>query len=283
MVFKLVILDFDGTFSDAEAEAAPFVESFQRDVFDLLGRVAKTEDAQRDWQAEADKLRAEPTRYGWRIAGVVAAPAISDPYLRSAVIAQNLCDAAGVLRDEETRSAVLQALYSKNYPRTLTVPRPDAKRVLETLLAGDRSVYVVTNSRTDAVQAKIDRVAPKGLERLTVIGDAKKFVVDDVSRGEAFDTLQDLALPGLDERNVAIKRGPYYEVLERCWRESGASAAETLVCGDIFELDLALPLVLGAHVHLVHHADTPAYEVDYVSKHERGAVSRELAGVLARL
>lgn len=278
MATKLLILDFDGTFTDAFEEAKPFVAAFRADVFDLLGR-----EVPLAWDREEAEVLAHPTKYGWRNGGVITAPAGADPYLTVSAIAQNLCDLFGVLKNEATRSEVLQSLYKKNYPLTRSAPRPDAKRVLEDVLARDLAVAVVTNSRTDAVKGKIAELGLDGADDLTVIGDAKKFVIDAAPRDAAFDALQDMTLPGLDTRPVKIKRGHYYDVLRDLWERTGADAESTLVCGDIFELDLALPLALGAKTHLVYHDQTPTYEVSYLQAHERGGVSTHLAGVLDRL
>ena len=60
MAIELVILDFDGTFTDAYAEAKPYVEGFKLDLFDLLGR-----DASDAWQQAEEEIQANPTAYGW--------------------------------------------------------------------------------------------------------------------------------------------------------------------------------------------------------------------------
>src|SRR5690606_37232508 len=99
------------------------------------------------------------------------------------------------------------------------------KRVLEEVVARDLFVAVVTNSRTDAVTGKLAELHARGAEELRVIGDAKKFVIDDNPRDPTFDALLDLTLPGLDTRSVIIKRGHYYDVLRQLWRESEADAA----------------------------------------------------------
>jgi hypothetical protein len=49
-----------------------------------------------------------------------------------------------------------------------------------------------------------------------------------------------------------------------------------VVVGDIFELDLALPLALGARVGLATGARTPPYEVAFVENHPRGRVLTSL-------
>ena len=275
---RLVILDFDGTFTDAYAEAVPFVEGFKRDLFDLLGR-----DATDDWTRLESEVTAHPEKYGWMNGSHIAAPAGADPYLTSSCIAQNLFDELGMLKREAWRNEILQLLYQTNYALTTSVPRGDAREVLDELLDHDFKVVVVTNSRTDAVAAKIDTLDLEKRAALDVYGDAKKFVIDDASRGEPFDGLEDLAVPGLDSRKVSIKRGHYYDLLRKLWDETGASPEQTLVCGDIFELDLALPLALGCRAHLVFHGNTPSYEVAYLREHERASVSEELSGVLEQL
>jgi FMN phosphatase YigB (HAD superfamily) len=275
---RLLILDFDGTFTDAHAEAEPFLASFKADLYDLVGR-----DASSEWEKSAAELRRNPAEYGWRIGGRISAPAIADPYLSASAIAQCVMDEFGVLKNDETRSAILQTLYRKNYALTASVPRHDARTVLEDVLARDMTVMVITNSHTETVQKKVDGLALAGAERLRVIGDARKFVLDDDPRDPRFDALEELDLPGLDARNVITKRGHYYDLLSEIWAETNTAPESTLVCGDIFELDLALPLSLGCRVHLVHRSETPSYEISFVEAHELGSASAELSGVLAQL
>jgi FMN phosphatase YigB (HAD superfamily) len=277
MPFDCVILDFDGTFTDVEREAAPFVEIFQRDAFDIFGR-----DARVEWDEESQRLHDSPGAFGWRNGGVIMAPPNADPYIHSACVVQNLCNRFGVLSDEQLRVEVLQMLYRRAYPHTLAAPRPDAKQVLEDLLAREVALFVVTNSSTAAVTKKIAELEPKGGERLTVRGDAKKFVFADGARDARFDALDHMQLPGL-ERTTCLKRGYYYDTLTECWEASGTSPERTLVVGDIFELDLALPLALGCNVHLVHRNNVAQYEIDFVREHERCGAGTELSSLLARL
>jgi hypothetical protein len=65
--------------------------------------------------------------------------------------------------------------------------------------------------------------------------------------------------------------------------DSGAAADRTLVAGDIFELDLALPAVLGFPIHLVARPGTPTYERQAVTRHARGQVSEDLVSVARRV
>jgi hypothetical protein len=101
---------------------------------------------------------------------------------------------------------------------------------------------------------------------------ARKFEVDDAWDGVAAE----LALPGL-ARPVLLRRRAYHDILASVL--GGAPFSELVVVGDIFELDLAMPLALGARVALVASSRTPAYERAYVMAHPRAILIEDLAQV----
>ncbi|MEZ4368555.1 MAG: hypothetical protein R2939_20085 [Kofleriaceae bacterium] len=141
-------------------------------------------------------------------------------------------------------------------------------------LAGT-DTYVVTNSDTHAVAGKLrtlDGASPgAGWLAPRVRGDARKFDIDD-----DWDAVPaELLVPGL-ARPVLLRRRTYHAALSAVLADAGATFADLVVVGDIFELDLAMPLALGARVGLMAGPHTPAYERAYVEAHPRGKV---LAGV----
>jgi hypothetical protein len=279
MSTQCIVLDFDGTFTDVEIEGAPFVRAYQKAVSDLLGR-----DVSSEWAGHAAEIAADPGRYGWTHGGKIVAPGNADPYVRCTTVAQRIFDQAGLLQDGDTRTAVVQAFYQLCYRHTVNAFRSDARQTLEALLASDKPIWVVTNSRTDIVAEKLAELAPRGGERLRIIGDAQKYVVAEPQVGDPrFTGLPvEKRLPGL-ERPVFLRRGKYFDALAHIWSQTGAGPESTLVCGDIFELDLAMPIELGLGVHMVVGPST--------AEHERAAVSAigargsmgPLAGVLARV
>ncbi len=123
--------------------------------------------------------------------------------------------------------------------------------------------------------AALDRATP-GCAWLTsrVRGHARKFDVDDSWTGAPAE----LALPGL-ERPVLLRRREYHDILKTIIDAAGATFADLVVIGDIFELDLAMPLALGARVGLVVSQHTPAYERAYVTAHPRARVIEDLAEI----
>ncbi|MFX6288821.1 hypothetical protein ABTF70_18660, partial [Acinetobacter baumannii] len=81
-----------------------------------------------------------------------------------------------------------------------------------------------------------------------------------------------------------LRRGAYFEAIHRALAGDLAALSSTLFCGDVFEMDLAMPHALGARVHLVDRAapfSTYAYERSALAAcGDRGRGSVELGGVL---
>jgi hypothetical protein len=230
--------------------------------------------------AEAE-IGAEPHAYPFLWMGRAVAPATVDPYLRMVPIAHRILDRFGAIPDATDRGRLLgSVLYKYNYAKTLGHPvfRAGAGEVLRAL--GGSPTWIVTNSDTHAVAGKIaalDRDAP-GVAWLTsrVRGFARKFDVDDAWAAAPGE----MALPGLS-RAVLLRRRAYFEILSAVLEEAGKTFEDLVVVGDIFELDLALPLALGARVGLVTSSRTPDYERAFVTAHPRAKLIEDLSEIPA--
>ena len=278
---SVLVLDFDGTMTDAEAEGRPFRDGYLDDLCVLVGR--KPGDAEvlavaADAEAE---LARTPSGHPFVWQGRAVAPATVDPYLRMVPVAHRVLDQWGALPSAVDRGRLLGGiLYKYNYAKTLGRPvfKPGAGEVLRAL--ADTPTWIVTNSDTHAVAGKIallDREQP-GVAWLTsrVRGQARKFDVDDAWTGAP----PELRIPGLD-RPVLLRRHEYYSIVKAILDEAGATFHDLIVIGDIFELDLAMPLALGARIGLVTSAHTPPYERAFVASHPRGALIDDLAAIPA--
>jgi FMN phosphatase YigB (HAD superfamily) len=276
---RCIVLDFDGTFTRVEEEAAPFERAYREALTDLL-----REDVTSLWNEEVSFVNGRPHEFGWKVDERIVAPC-ADPYILATAVAHRLFDRLGMLKKTGFRFEVLQALYRDAYRHSATAFRPEAKEALERLLELGHPVYVVTNSNTDVVEKKVRSLAPRGHERIVVRGDAKKFIVEEPqTRDDRFDAVpSQRTLDGLHGRPVYLRRGHYYEVLRRLWSETGTTPAETVVCGDIYELDLALPEALGCHLHLVERHNTLPYEKQAVLRSGRGATSPDLLAMVERV
>jgi FMN phosphatase YigB (HAD superfamily) len=274
---ECVVFDFDGTFTRVDEEAEPFVAAFRRELAEYVGR----ERIER-WDAVLRTIEDAPERFGWEYEGVIVAPAHADPYIRCTTIGQVLLAEEGIAGGRQRE--VLEGLFKRCYPLTRTVFREDAKFVLEVLLGSGMPVFVISNSATDHVRAKIEALEPRGKSMLRIYGNARKFVVCKPEKSNPeFESLpSEMYVPGL-ERPLLLHRGYYFDALKKVWDETGARPERTLVCGDIFELDLAMPARLGTQVHLVARPGTPDYELRAARTSPGGGTSQELIGLLDRL
>jgi hypothetical protein len=276
----VLVLDFDGTMTDAEIEGRPFRDGYLDDLAVLVGR----RPGDPEIAAIADEVERElaehPAEIPFLWLGRAVAPATVDPYLRMVPIAHRILDRFATLTNPEERGRLLGGvLYKYNYAKTLERPvfRPGAGDALRRLVGHE--VYVVTNSETVAVAGKLERLDKQspgaGWLAPRVRGQARKFDIDDGWSGIAAE----LAMPGL-ARPVLLRRRHYHDILAGCLRDAGAGGfADLTVVGDIFELDLALPLALGARVGLIASQRTPAYEVEYVAGHPRGRILQSVADI----
>jgi hypothetical protein len=274
---KILVLDFDGTITDAEAEGGPFRTGYLEDIATLAG--LSIEETLSLASGFEDEVAKNPNVHGWVFQGQIVAPATVDPYLRMMPVARKILDHTHSFMDRDSRDRLLDGiLYKYNYPKTKVVFRDGAHECLDSL--NGTGTWIVTNSHTTPVQSKVRTLAAEhnnpNLEWLVqrVNGRAKKYILDE----EFQEVPGSIHIPGLD-RPVLLRRKHYFEVLKGILDENKASWSDLTVIGDIFELDPALPLALGAKVGLVVNPFTPDYERDFVDNHSRGRLIDSLAEV----
>ena len=187
----ILVLDFDGTMTDAEAEGRPFRDGYLEDLCALVGRPADDPEVLAIAQTVEAELSRAPELHPFLWMGRAVAPAVVDPYLRMVPIAHRILDTYGALVGPSAaldRGRLLgSVLYKYNYVKTLGLPvfRAGAGAVLSNL--HDNEAWIVTNSDTHAVASKVaalDREFP-GVAWLTsrVRGQARKFDVDGARSG----------------------------------------------------------------------------------------------------
>lgn len=283
---NVVVLDFDGTITDVEAEGASYTEGFLRDLAALIGvpkgltAAAMTLEVRRHAYTALAEIFAHPTQHAMEIDGQAVAPAIVDPYLRMTPISKYVLSQLPIQLDPSLRERLCTGiLFKYNYERTVARPffRDGAAELIRTLgRRDDLEVWVVTNSGTQAVRDKItrlDRDQGGGCAWLAerVRGNARKFV-NDPSWAEGPD---DLTLPGL-HRKVLRRRRNYAGILSGL---CGGDFKRLTLVGDIFELDLAMAHALGSRIALFQGLYTPDYELTYLRSQQRTHIIQDLSEV----
>ncbi len=269
-------LDFDGTLTDMNKEAEGFVEGYKTGAARELG-ISKSE-LDTYWGQAVTEIQQNPSKYGWKFNGKIVATATSDPIVTCHSALELVAIKLGKDLGGEQLTALTDKLFHENYEKMGIAFRAEANAFLLDVynLFGSR-VYIVTNSSTDKVKAKISKL-PSDHSRIKVVGGAKKFVVDDAFNGVP----EKLEVNDL-ERPVYLRRRNYYEVLDGIVAEAKTTRNGIVVVGDIWELDLALPQYLGMAVGQFVRDTTPEFERKAVANYKRGFTANNLSGIYQNL
>jgi len=265
-----ILTDFDGVWTTVDGQAAAVNAARGRRLAELTGWSESDLGACLDRVAAA--LAAEPVAHGWRIDGRITAYCDEDPFLRHnatmagiGVLGDRDDDRCAALRDDLAAAGHhdLGALGSQIFldashaylERGGHDLLPSAPDVLTTLLAGADVVFC-TNFTTGAVARSWTPRGfvfdgPGGTSGLTLRGEARKQVL-------TADPVREMAF---GNRPVAVDRTHYREAL--------LAERPDVIVGDVFSLDLALPLAMthddpswSPHCVLMRTAHTPAWARD---------------------
>ena len=245
-----VLVDFDGVWTTVDGQATA-VDAARAVRLAQEGALPAA-TVGRALEAVAAALVAEPLRHGWRIGDRITAYADEDPFLRHNALVNGIAILAA--RGQPDCVSVRDALAARGHADLGALGSaifldashayladhghdllPDAPAVLRALLAVADVVFC-TNFTTDAVARSwaprgFAFAGPDATPGLTLRGEAQKQTLT----GDPARTLD------FGGRPVAVDRAHYRAVLER--------QRPDVVVGDVFSLDLALPLALAADGH----------------------------------
>ena len=267
-----VIFDFDGTCTQIEKVQAKFLDDYRKAI--------GVDD--KPWEAAKAKISKASPSAGWNLMNAPStAPAGADPYILAG-------EAAGLIFRERKQDA--PNVFAKVYEQNTAPFRPELHDVIEALLKKKVKVAFISNSDATKISNRIQDLfhkTPHKKDQIQVFGGAQKFLIKELlidspvssAQRAQFDQLAPGVRIGEIARPIYLRRGSYFEAL--CATQF--PLAETLVVGDIWELDLAMPAALGAHVHLIQRTEpfpTYAYELAQVAK---GHASVNLKALLKRI
>lgn len=163
-------LDFDGTLTDVEAEAVPFLAGFKQSFAQYF--LFTNEFLEDVWQPKELEIRNHPQKYGWcDDSGCIVAPATADFLILSRVtgdlILRALKDAPEMYglssfskslpQNDKERGTLLEDFFQCNYMKLGTVFRPGAAAFLKAVVTLG-PVSIITNSDAEKVQLKLAKL-----------------------------------------------------------------------------------------------------------------------------
>jgi hypothetical protein len=289
MAIVKLVSDFDGVWTNQEAEADYVWNYIVNTIASLTGDSKETTDELlKGCKKEMDR---EPFEYGWFFNGTIAAYYQEDPFgdnnavfdyinragskrsysnfkqliakIKEAIPAKTNMSLAEFSNDCFIKSTSQFKLEGK------LKPVETAGDVIKKLNSMGVEIVVASNSRTEKIEhlfrkagqtVTTERDIKRG--RLHAIGDAKKFVID-----KSFTEIPEfMEIQG--KFKAALRRKNYHKIL--------LSEKPDYVIGDVFSLDLALPLYMRLHDTRVSnlkviqkvHKHTPQWVKDFLSKEE---------------
>jgi len=266
-----VIFDFDGTCTDIPAIADNFLRSYFTRLNEQLFADAPIGNS--EWNDALKEIRQASPDAGWTVAKTPSAPAGADPYILSFEAAQFLLRKRGL--ELPIPSDVYKAADEENPPPL----RPELKGVLLFLIERGVPVTFISNSSTTKIRGRLITLFDGSIPTLLRIetGGAKysvsePLVGDTMLSNGVLAAFRDLPAAvncgGLD-RPVYLRRANYAAAISRTLAGDVALLSRTLFCGDIWEMDLAMPFHLGASIHFIERAapfTTYPYEIAQITR-----------------
>ena len=288
---KHVVLDFDGTCTQIPVIYAAFLKQYKNELNARLPPNQQISDD--EWSNAQDQVRQHSPAAGWSIGTTPSAPAAADPYILSGEAAKYIFKAKKI-----TTPIPVEAFANSSAAHPAPW-REETLEIIKLLLKQNVSVHFVSNSGTQMIKQRMQDLwggtnLPPGID---FHGSASKYNISEPDWVEVVEWpawLKDLysAVPAAEisvniGRPIYLRRGSLASIIAAVFKNDPDMLATTIFCGDIWELDLALPAALGANIHLIERAspfDTYDYErnLTMLNKH-KGKISRDLRGLKAWL
>jgi hypothetical protein len=272
-----VIIDFDGTLTQEELQAASLAQrslgTLARDILHV-----PVDELENLYTHTRSLLLQSPHRYGWRVNGLLASYCDEGAFILNTTVLQTMLTGEERYRNEIARAfpavdydPVMECVNYLFHHHTAKLEpkfRPGAGELLDRLLRdADYEPMVLTNSLSDKVCRQLSVL---GVSAVSVLGDTRQYDMDPVwSHRFPHPTLGDIQLWQVDElHHVDLRRPAYYRAL--CGVvDDGARA---VVVADTFSLPGALPLLMGIPFCLLRTSYTPKWCSCAVATHPCGHV-----------
>lgn len=250
---KGIIFDFDGTLTDIEKSTKDWQEKYPKVCAEMLG--ANYSDMQRRYFEIKDSLRTQPYK-GFVIAGHDSLPASADPYIKSQAAMIDLIEENKNTKFSSPKDVTKFLIDSFSKTNKISTSKIFFREGVEDFLNKVKENYktfIVTNSDDKKVTEALQSIAQGDIE---VYGNAKKLFVDSAEISCNF--------PGFP-RTTLMDRKKYTEILKEI-KNKGIAPEKSIVVGDTFELDLAIPSFLGYNIIQIDNGSTPKHEKNYMKE-----------------
>jgi hypothetical protein len=286
MNINSIVMDFDGTCTQIPLIYEAFLEQYLQGLNETV--FVKSPVTKDEWDNVEKLVRSHSPEAAWTITTTPSAPAAADPYILSLECAKYL------LRSKNLPMDIPGTVYGNAATNHPAPWREEAKEVFNELLRHDINIIIMSNTSSVTITKRLQELfssedLPKGV---SVKSGAQKYCIAELDWDSSIpkDTRKKFhSLPVVDshpsiDRPVYIRRGMYFESICNAFNNDLKDLDKMVFCGDIWEMDLAMPYALGAKIHLIERAEPfPTYDFERkATLHDmkRGKISDDLSGLL---
>ena len=241
-----IILDFDGTCTQIPPIFEAYLDLYRKGLNESGLNVTSSE-----WREAQAIVRQRSPKAGWTAGGCPSAPAAGDPYV--------LADEAArlILRRRAAKTPVPPTIHTQAYEAALAPWREEARDTFSQLVDHGVGLHFVSNSSTTFISRRLRDLFGDGhpmTAKISVQSDAGKFRICELNwddpaavsvqakrRFQSLPVAYGEKLLTEIERPVYLRRGAYFEAINRVLDGDFGALTNTVFCGDTWEMDLALP------------------------------------------
>ncbi|PKB18300.1 hypothetical protein [Flavobacterium sp. 5] len=284
-----IILDFDGTCTQIDLIYKAYLRQYLLEINKLVPFITPISNT--EWKEAQNYIIANSPKASWTIATTPAAPAAADPYILAFESAKLVMRKQGIKTDPPFEA------HSNSNNENQAPFRTEARDVFSKLLEKEINIHFISNSDSTKITKRLCDLfernnLPPGI---SVESEANKFRICEITLEQSKTTsisnnlrktFEDLpaihSSISVDGRPVYLRRAFYFEAICKALSGDISKLSSSIFCGDIWEMDLAMPKALGANIHLIERSspfETYEYEREMVLKNN-GKVSFELNGLM---
>jgi phosphoglycolate phosphatase-like HAD superfamily hydrolase len=279
MTIRYVVLDFDGTCTQVDRIQEAFLADYRKAIH----------ADEKAWAGALETVRKASPTAGWTLMRTPStAPAAADPYILAS-------EAAALLARQHKIAQPTSDVFERCYTANVAPFRRELADVLAALAKKRINIGFISNTGRTKIMTRVGDLLgsnPSLRDRIHYGGGAEKYMLGELAiestnpHRARFEALPAAVTASTVNRPLYLRRGAYFDALCNFYQSFGDATfpiEKTLVCGDIWELDLAMPAVLGAQVHLVERAEPfPTYPYELAAM-DKKHISKDLKGLLKRI
>jgi hypothetical protein len=254
-----LIFDFDGVLTKVGMK-----EKLQTKCIAELAELSEKpfDEVLKDYNIAKEHVFANPTKFGWMQDNKIIVDFVDEDPFGEIIGTMHRMEETGYNKAIKSRYGSVEALQYNNFKQTYSHDNVEMVHNIAESLKAACEVFDLVSILTNSDPSKVSKFMEKYNTGVSVSGFAMKHYVKPHSIEELPEYIN------IEGRNVAIQRPEYFKGLKALEKD------RTIMIGDSFSIDLALPFAMGYEIVLKENDYTANWSKRFVG--EKGTVINDL-------